>query len=49
MRLSRMICFFLYKNLMFGVTIFIFNAITLFSGQYMWVGLLDHRVVCGWV
>ncbi|KAF5839585.1 HAD-like domain-containing protein [Dunaliella salina] len=35
-RLSRMICFFLYKNLMFGVTIFIFNAFALFSGQFMY-------------
>lgn len=34
-RLARMINFFLYKNLLFGITIFVFNAFALFSGQYM--------------
>ncbi len=32
-RITRMINFFFYKNLMFGVTIFTFNAFALFSGQ----------------
>lgn len=34
-RLTRMINFFFYKNLMFGITIFAFNAMTAFSGQYL--------------
>jgi magnesium-transporting ATPase (P-type) len=32
-RLARMINFFFYKNLLFGITIFVFNALTGFSGQ----------------
>lgn len=35
-RLARMINFFFYKNLLFGTTIFCFNAFTAFSGQYMY-------------
>ena len=29
-RITRMICFFFFKNLMFGTTIFIFNSLTTF-------------------
>ncbi len=32
-RISRMICFFFYKNLYYGSTIFVYNAFALFSGQ----------------
>lgn len=35
-RLARMINFFFYKNLLFGTTLFIFNAFTAFSGQFMY-------------
>ncbi|GFH12108.1 phospholipid-transporting ATPase [Haematococcus lacustris] len=35
-RLTRMINFFFYKNLLFGITIFCFNAFTAFSGQYLY-------------
>mmetsp|Transcript_27779 Transcript_27779/g.60872 ORF Transcript_27779/g.60872 Transcript_27779/m.60872 type:complete len:1284 (+) Transcript_27779:217-4068(+) len=35
-RIARMICFFFYKNLLFGVTIFAYNAFTNFSGQYIY-------------
>ncbi len=34
-RIARMINFFFYKNLLFGTTIFTFNAFAVFSGQYM--------------
>ena len=32
-RITRMINFFFYKNLLFGSTIFVYNAFALFSGQ----------------
>lgn len=32
-RITRMICFFFYKNLLYGSTIFVYNAFALFSGQ----------------
>ncbi|GBF89503.1 phospholipid-transporting ATPase [Raphidocelis subcapitata] len=32
-RITRMIMFFFYKNLLFGITIFVYNAFALFSGQ----------------
>jgi len=32
-RIARMINFFFYKNLLFGLTIFAYNALTAFSGQ----------------
>ncbi|XP_074580632.1 putative phospholipid-transporting ATPase 9 [Curcuma longa] len=32
-RISTMICYFFYKNLTFGVTIFLYEAYTTFSGQ----------------
>jgi phospholipid-transporting ATPase len=32
-RITRMINFFFYKNLLFGLTIFVYNAFALFSGQ----------------
>lgn len=35
-RLSRMVLFFFYKNMLFGVTLFVFNAINAFSGQYIY-------------
>lgn len=34
-RITRMINFFFYKNLLFGTTIFTFNAFAAFSGQYL--------------
>lgn len=35
-RISRMVLFFFYKNLLFGVTIFIFNGLNVFSGQFIY-------------
>jgi hypothetical protein len=32
-RITRMILFFFYKNLLFGTTIFIYNAFTLFRSE----------------
>jgi magnesium-transporting ATPase (P-type) len=31
-----MICFFFFKNLLFGITLFVVNAFTTFSGQYIY-------------
>jgi P-type E1-E2 ATPase len=39
-RLARMINFFFYKNLLFGITIFTYNAFATFSGQYMCVRVI---------
>ncbi|KAG1671350.1 hypothetical protein FOA52_002960 [Chlamydomonas sp. UWO 241] len=35
-RITRMICFFFFKNLCFGITLFAYNGFTTFSGQYMY-------------
>jgi phospholipid-transporting ATPase len=35
-RISRMVLFFFYKNMLFGVTLFIFNAFNVFSGQFIY-------------
>ncbi|PNH05393.1 Phospholipid-transporting ATPase 3 [Tetrabaena socialis] len=35
-RISRMVLFFFYKNMLFGVTIFAFNAFNGFSGQFIY-------------
>eukprot|EP00798_Chlamydomonas_sp_ICE-L_P023701 gene23701-9242_t len=35
-RITRMVAFFFYKNLLFGITLFAFNAFTTFSGQYVY-------------
>ncbi|GMH35862.1 hypothetical protein BSKO_03730 [Bryopsis sp. KO-2023] len=35
-RITRMVAFFLYKNVFFGLTIFLYNALTLFSGQLIY-------------
>ena len=37
-RITRMILFFFYKNLLFGTTIFVYNAFALFSGQPIYNG-----------
>ena len=38
-RAARMLSFFLYKNLLFGLTLFGYNAATLFSGQILYNGV----------
>ncbi|GLC46232.1 hypothetical protein PLESTM_001843200 [Pleodorina starrii] len=35
-RLARMINFFFYKNLLFGLTLFVYSAFTTFSGSYVY-------------
>ncbi|GLI58430.1 hypothetical protein VaNZ11_000135 [Volvox africanus] len=35
-RIARMVLFFFYKNMLFGVTIFVFNAFNNFSGQFVY-------------
>ncbi|GFR43006.1 hypothetical protein Agub_g4006 [Astrephomene gubernaculifera] len=35
-RITRMVLFFFYKNMLFGVTIFTFNAFNVFSGQFIY-------------
>ncbi|KAG2453313.1 hypothetical protein HYH02_001537 [Chlamydomonas schloesseri] len=35
-RITRMVLFFFYKNMLFGVTIFVFNAFNAFSGQFIY-------------
>ncbi|PNH05392.1 putative phospholipid-transporting ATPase 8 [Tetrabaena socialis] len=35
-RLCRMICFFFYKNMLFGTTLFAYSAFTRFSGSYIY-------------
>ena len=33
------VCYFLYKNLLFGLTIFFFNGMCFFSGQILYNGM----------
>ena len=35
-RIARLISFFFYKNLLFGLTLFAYNAFAAFSGQYLY-------------
>ncbi len=37
-RITRMVLFFFYKNLLFGLTIFYFNCLCFFSGQTLYNG-----------
>ncbi len=37
-RITRMVLFFFFKNMLFGVTIFAFNAFNSFSGQFIYNG-----------
>ncbi len=37
-RISRMINFFFYKNLLFAITLFTYSAFTTFSGSYIYNG-----------
>ena len=39
-RITRMVLFFFYKNLLFGLTIFYFNCLCFFSGQVLYNGEL---------
>lgn len=39
-RITRMVSFFFYKNLLFGLTIFFFNCVCFFSGQTLYNGEL---------
>lgn len=39
-RITRMVLFFFYKNLLFGLTIFYFNCLCFFSGQTLYNGEL---------
>ena len=38
LRISRMVAFFFYKNLLFGLTIFFYNTLCFFSGQTIYNG-----------
>ena len=46
-RITRMVLFFFYKNLLFGLTIFYFNCLCFFSGQTLYNGemLLALRLI----
>ena len=39
LRISRMVGYFFYKNLLFGLTIFFYNALCFFSGQIIFNGV----------
>ena len=43
-RITRMVLFFFYKNLLFGLTIFYFNCLCFFSGQTLYNGELPARI-----
>lgn len=45
-RIARMISFFFYKNLLFGLTIFFFNGICFFSGQILYNGEAPEACLC---
>ena len=38
LRIARMVSYFFYKNLLFGLTIFFYNALCFFSGQIIFNG-----------
>ena len=38
LRIARMVSYFFYKNLLFGLTIFFYNALCFFSGQIIMNG-----------
>jgi len=38
LRIARMVAFFFYKNLLFGLSIFFYNALCFFSGQILFDG-----------
>ena len=38
LRITNMVSFFFYKNLLFGLTIFFYNIFCLFSGQILYDG-----------
>lgn len=38
LRITSMVAFFFYKNLLFGLTIFFYNIFCLFSGQILYDG-----------
>lgn len=38
-RIARMVAYFFYKNLLFGLTIFFFNGVCFFSGQILYNGV----------
>lgn len=40
LRIARMVSYFFYKNLLFGLTIFFYNALCFFSGQIIMNGAL---------
>jgi len=42
-RITRMVLFFFYKNLLFGLTIFYFNCLCFFSGQTLYNGELPVK------
>ena len=45
-RITRMVSFFFYKNLLFGLTIFFFNCVCFFSGQTLYNGELLLLSLC---
>ena len=47
LRIARMVSYFFYKNLLFGLTIFFYNALCFFSGQIIFNGAaLRHASRC---
>jgi phospholipid-transporting ATPase len=38
LRIARMVSYFFYKNLLFGLTVFLYNAFCFFSGQILYNG-----------
>ena len=38
LRITRMVAYFFYKNLLFGLTIFFYNIFCFFSGQILYDG-----------
>jgi phospholipid-transporting ATPase len=38
LRIARMVSYFFYKNLLFGLTIFFYNSLCFFSGQIIYNG-----------
>ena len=43
LRIARMVSYFFYKNLLFGLTIFFYNALCFFSGQIIFNGAAPQQ------
>lgn len=49
LRITRMVSYFFYKNLLFGLTIFFYNALCFFSGQIIYNGARQATLLCLWL